>query len=400
MKKRLLFALAAASFGAAVSVPGAAQQGVTDEEILLGTHSAFSGPLAPWGQASLASAEAYFAAVNAAGGVHGRQIRLIKEDHGYEVARATAAGEKLVIDDGIFAMFAALGTPHNNAVLPLQEEFGVPNIFPLSAARSMEGEIAFQGLSSYYEQIQKGTAYFVDNLGIATPCIVYLETDFGRESRDALNDVAAELGLEVKATAPHQPRDTDFVGSLLRLQREGCDFIVLGVNFPEAIAAKATATQLGYDVPMMGSTAIFEDAVILIAAQQGILPALEGLYAAGAWISITDAVRRSPAAAEFQAAWMESTGGPVTGAAIIGRVGAEFVVSALTNAGPQLTGESFLAALESTSIENIFTGGTVAFGKGGRKGSSDVFLSKITALPEGAHPVFTHSWLLVEEDPL
>ena len=396
MKKLLLSAIAAVSFGAAAS----AQQGVSDSEILLGTHSALSGPLAPWGQASLGSAEAYFGAVNAAGGINGRQITLVKEDHGYEVARAAAAGEKLVIDDGVFAIFGALGTPMNNAVLPLQEEFGVPNVFPLSAARSMEGELAFQGLSSYYEQIQKGTQHFVENMGVTTPCIIYLETDFGRESLDALNDVAAELGIEVKATAAHQPRDTDFVGSLLRLQREGCDFIALGVNFPEAIAAKATAAQLGYNVPMMGSTAIFEDAVILIASQQGILPALDGLYAAGAWISATDAARRSPAAAEFKAQWEAATGAPVTGAAIIGRIGAEFLVAALNNAGPDLTTESFVTAMESTSIENIFTGGTIEFGAGGRKGSSDVFLSKITAIPEGAHPVFSHIWLLAEEEPL
>ena len=396
MKKLFLSALAAVSFGAAAF----AQQGVTDSEILIGTHSALSGPLAPWGQASIGSAEAYFTAINSNGGIHGRQIVLVKEDHGYEVPRAAAAGEKLVIDDGVFAMFGALGTPHNNAVLPLQEEFGVPNVFPLSAARSMEGEIAFQGLSSYYEQIQKGTAYFVNNMGVTTPCIIYLETDFGRESLDALNDIAAELGLEVAATAAHQPRDTDFDGTLLRLQREGCDFIALGVNFPEAIAIKAGGAKIGYDVPMMGSTAIFEDAVILIANNQGILPALEGLYAAGAWISATDAARRSPAAAEFKAGWEMDTGAPVTGAAIIGRIGAEFLVAALENAGPDLTTESFIAAMETTSVENIFTGGTIEFGSGGRKGSSDVFLSRITAIPEGAHPVFSHIWLLAEEESL
>lgn len=394
MKKLLMSALAAVSFGAAAS----AQQGVSDTEILLGSHSALSGPLAPWGLASLGSAEAYFAAVNAAGGIHGRMIKIIKEDHAYEVPKAAAAGEKLVIDDGVFAMFGALGTPHNNAVLPLQEEFGVANVFPLSAARSMEGDLAFQGLSSYYEQIVKGTKYFVNNRGVTTPCIIYLETDFGRESLDALNDAAAELGIAVKATAAHQPRDTDFVGSLLRLQGEGCDFIALGTNFPEAIAAKATAAQLGFNVPMMGSTAIFEDAVVFLAAQQGILPALEGLYAAGAWISITDAARRSPAAAEFKAGWEAATGNPVTGAAIIGRIGAEFITAALAAAGPDLTTESFIAAMESTSIENIFTGGTIEFGEGGRKGSSDVFLSMITALPEGAP--FSHAWLLAESESL
>ena len=393
MKKLLLSALAATSFGSAAL----AQQGVTDTEILIGTHSALSGPLAPWGQASLGSAQAVFDAVNAAGGIHGRQIKLLREDHGYEVPRAAAAGEKLVIDEGVFAMFGALGTPHNNAVLPLQEEFGVPNIFPLSAARSMEGELAFQGLSSYYEQIQKGTRYFAQNRGITTPCIIYLETDFGRESLDALNEVVGELGLEVAETAAHQPRDTDFIGSLLKLQGAGCDFIVLGTNFPEAIAAKATAAQLGYGAPMMGSTAIFEDAVILLAAQQGILPALEGLYAAGAWISITDAARRSPAAAQFQTQWTAATGAPVTGAAIIGRVGADFLVAALKAAGPDLTAKNLVAAMETTSVPNIFTGGVVAF-NGGRKGSSDVFLSKITALPEGA-AAFSHIWLLDPEAP-
>ena len=74
--------------------------------------------------------------VNEAGGINGRKIKLIVEDTQYQVPRAVQAGTKLINRDRIFAMVAGLGTPMNNALFKDQLEAGVPNLFPLSAARS------------------------------------------------------------------------------------------------------------------------------------------------------------------------------------------------------------------------------------------------------------------------
>ena len=55
-----------------------------------------SGPAATWGLGAVRALRFHFAEVNAAGGIHGRQLRLIAEDHQYQVVRARQAANKLV----------------------------------------------------------------------------------------------------------------------------------------------------------------------------------------------------------------------------------------------------------------------------------------------------------------
>ena len=66
-------------------------RGVTDTEIVLGSHNDLSGPTALLGVAAINGARMRFDEANAAGGVHGRTIRLVVEDAGYQVPRAIQA---------------------------------------------------------------------------------------------------------------------------------------------------------------------------------------------------------------------------------------------------------------------------------------------------------------------
>ena len=97
---------AAAALLAAGSVVANAQtQGVTDTEIVLGTHTSLTGPVAPWGIGSTNGIRLRFDMENEKGGIHGRKIRYIVEDHGYQVPRAVQAGNKLLNSDKIFVIF-------------------------------------------------------------------------------------------------------------------------------------------------------------------------------------------------------------------------------------------------------------------------------------------------------
>ena len=129
-------------------------QGVSDEEVLIGTNSDLSGPFAGFGAPSVRAANLYFDEVNASGGVHGRKIRLIVEDHGYQLPRAMTGFNKLLNSDKVFAMFLTTGTPMNVALFPLLEGRGVPNIAPLSVGRQLLDPPApykYASVSSYYD---------------------------------------------------------------------------------------------------------------------------------------------------------------------------------------------------------------------------------------------------------
>ena len=79
--------------------------GVSANEILLGSSSALGGHASFLGTQYSHGAIAWFNEVNAAGGVHGRHIRLISYDDEYDPPKTVANTEKLINDDEVFMLF-------------------------------------------------------------------------------------------------------------------------------------------------------------------------------------------------------------------------------------------------------------------------------------------------------
>jgi ABC-type branched-subunit amino acid transport system substrate-binding protein len=57
--------------------------------------------------------------INAAGGINGRKLKLVVEDHGYDPKKAVLATQKLVQKDRIFAMIGTIGTAPSLASMPI-----------------------------------------------------------------------------------------------------------------------------------------------------------------------------------------------------------------------------------------------------------------------------------------
>jgi branched-chain amino acid transport system substrate-binding protein len=130
-------------------------QGVSKNEIVIGSIQDLSGPIAGLGKASRNGMQMRFDEVNEKGGVHGRKIKLVVEDHGYDPKRAVLATRKLLDQDKIFLMLAHIGTAMNEAAMPLLFEKNVINLFPFSPARQMFDPVhrlKFASLTPYYDQ--------------------------------------------------------------------------------------------------------------------------------------------------------------------------------------------------------------------------------------------------------
>ena len=103
--------------------------------------------------------------VNAAGGIHGRKIKWIVEDMEDIVPKAAQAMNKLLNRDNVFICAGNGGTPHNDAVMPSMFEKNVPNVFPLTCARSMYepfNQLKFGQFFSYYDRLRAGMKYVVE----------------------------------------------------------------------------------------------------------------------------------------------------------------------------------------------------------------------------------------------
>ena len=176
--KTLVKALAFATASAIAGVATAATQGVSDSEVVVGSLNDLSGPFAAFGAPATKAAQLYFDEINAAGGVHGRTIRFVVEDHGYQVPKAVQGVNKLVNRDKVFSMLLSLGTPHNIAAFKVLDKKGIPNVNPLTGARQMVQDpvkYKFAGTASYYDAVRATIGYMAvsyTHLTLPTICSV------------------------------------------------------------------------------------------------------------------------------------------------------------------------------------------------------------------------------------
>jgi len=375
MKRARLVAGVVLAAGALAGVALAQEsRGVSKTEIVLGMHTDLSGPAATYGVSSSNAVKMRFDEINDKGGIHGRKIRLIVEDSQYQVPRAVQAGAKLINRDRIFAMVAPLGTPMNNALFKDQFDAGVPNLFPLSAARSMYEpfhKLKFYNAATYVDQVRAGIQYFVSKKGKKALCAMYQDTDFGKEVLDGIQIQADKLKIKIVETTTHKPTDQDFTAQITRLKAAGCDLVVLGTIVRDSIVPYATARKIGWtDVDFLGSAASYD--LFVAAAQGGVT---EGLYAMG----LTDMPYRdtlSPAAQAWFDRYKERYKNDPNIGAIYGHVAADLTALGLEKAGADLTLNALVKGLESIrGYKDIFNGPEVNFGPDKHQGANSSFLA-------------------------
>ncbi len=372
---RVFKGLAVAAFGASATLVSAQTQGVTDDEIVIGSVNDLSGIFAAVGVPATKGANVVFDRVNAAGGVHGRQIRYVVEDNGYQMPRAMQGYNKLLNRDKVFAMLQSLGTPMNVAGFKLLDPKGIPNVAPLTAARQMLQEPMnnkFTSFSTYYDQARVGVKYLAGEFGGQTVCTMYLPTDFGEEILEGSKAGAEEAGIIFGSETTHKPDETDFVGSLSKLKEEGCNIVTMALGVRQAITVVGTAKKMGLeDMKFLGTSASF---LTVVAQVPG--GVTDGFYAAASWLDLW-ARADEPAPAAFIAEYKAATGEDPVGFAMLGYSAAEMMVKALEAAGPDLTHESFIAAMESLDYMDELVGNQITYGPDDHQGADTVFVSVV-----------------------
>ena len=358
------------------AVPAGATQGVADDEVVIGSVNDLSGPFAAFGAPAVAAARMHFEAVNAAGGIHGRQIRFIVEDMGYQLPKAVQAYNKLVNGDRVFAMLLSLGTPMNLAGFELLTGKGIPNLSPLSASREMLREpvqLKFAATSFYYDQMLQAARYLADQKGVRRLCAMFMPTDFGLEMQAALADAAAaDDALDLVVESTHKPDEMDFTGALQRLDAEGCDLVGLALGLRQTITVVGTAKRLGlHHMSFIGTAASFHS--VVAAVPGGVT---EGLYTAAGWSDLA-ARAGEPEVDAFIAAWQAVHGEPPGTGAVLGYASAQTLTRALEQAGAELTVDSLVAAMESLSFHDPILNNQVEYSPADHQGADAVVLSVV-----------------------
>jgi ABC-type branched-subunit amino acid transport system substrate-binding protein len=101
-----------------VEKPRPAVRGVSDREVVFGMAVPLSGATKELGRQMKQGVETAFHAANQAGGVHGRALRLVAVDDGYEPTRTATVMKNLVNTDKVFGVIGNVGTPTAAVAVP------------------------------------------------------------------------------------------------------------------------------------------------------------------------------------------------------------------------------------------------------------------------------------------
>lgn len=335
-------AFAAAAFAASACLVHAA--GVSDKEIVLGTIQDLSGPVAMLGEHFRNGMQMRFDEVNASGGVHGRRIRLVVEDSGWDTKRGVLAASKLIDRDRVFALVNVLGSSIAVATIPSALERKVLSLFPAAPV-----SITYEPLSPYkfsldtpYEQqVPIGVRYLVSTAGHRKVGAVYQDDDFGRDVLKGLNAVVGELGLQPCEQVSFRRGATDFSSQVVRLKQAGCDLVVIGGSTRETIGIMSEARKLDWKPGFYVTASAYSDQLHRLGGA-----AVEGLYAT---VSFPHPYEEgaSPALAAWINAYKSRFNAAPSPFSVSGYIKADLFLSAAERAGPMLTAESMSKALES-----------------------------------------------------
>ena len=387
LRHLMLAALAAVGLGSG-QAEAQVVRGVTDTEILVGTYTDLSGVTVSWGVGNSSAWRMAFDEINAKGGIHGRKIRYIVEDSQYQVPRSIQAANKLINRDNVFLMVANGGTPMNNATMPEQFEKGVPNMFPLTSARSMYDpfhRLKFGLASSYYDQMRSGVKYFVEQKGRKAICAMYQDTDFGRDVMNGVWEQMKASNMKLVAETTHKPTDNDFSASVARMRDAKCDLVILGTITRDTNQIVAVMRKTDWDVEVLGNIAIYDNSVAEVPGGVN-----EGIFALTS-VLFFSADDPRPQVQEFVKSFKARFNREPNFAAQLGYSAAYLLAEGLQNAGRNLTVDSFIGGIEKvTAYNDIFGSPTLSYGPTKRQGSNESFLVQIRG----------GKWVSVQQKPL
>jgi branched-chain amino acid transport system permease protein len=258
---RLAASLALTALGLMAAVPAAAQQGVTDTEIVIGCSNSFSGPLAYTGeQATRYGVDLYVKVLNDAGGINGRRARTVYYDDGYKPQEAVANTRKLVEQDKIFAVIAPQGTPPVMATLDYLEENKVPLLFPFQGSPVIRGKkYVFSGMTLYDRQSKMMIDYLVGQRKLKTFGVLYQDDDYGKAFLASFEKDLAHHNLKLTAAEPVKRGVTDVSAQIAKLRAAGPQVTFLVLTPGPGAQALKERQKIGWTDTLMVSSGPLTD---------------------------------------------------------------------------------------------------------------------------------------------
>ena len=370
-------AVSVASFIVLSAAAASAEDGITADTITFGQPAVLSGPAAALGQGMKVGLNAAFEEINKKGGVHGRKLKLISADDGYEPEKSIVATKKLIEEDKVFALIGPVGTPTSAATQPIAMAAKVPFIGAFTGAgflRDAKLDNVINVRASYDAETEAWVRHLTEDLKIKKIAIFYQDDAFGRAGLSGFKKAMEKRNLPIAAEGTYERNTVAVKTALLNIKKEEPEAVVMvGAYKPSAEFIKLSR-KVGFDpmfvnISFVGASALAKE---LGEEGKGVIVSQVVPFPWDASIKVIAdyqaAIKAADAKAEPEFVSLEGY--------LVGRL----AIAALEKAGTNPTREGMLKAIKDTGKFD-FGGLTMTFGANDNEGLDQVFMTMIQ--PDG-----------------
>jgi branched-chain amino acid transport system substrate-binding protein len=324
---------------------GGTTEGITDTEIILGSHFAQSGTYGASFAPVLNGFKAYINYINAEkGGVCGRQINFTAIDDQYDPAGAVEAVRKLVEQDHIFAHVIGLGTAAHTAVWDDLNEKGIPDLWTMTGAHKWGADPATHPwtvgiLPDYYVEATIFGKYISQNFPGKKVAILYQNDDYGKDELAGLQN-GLDPSNELVSQQSYETTAVDIRSQVTNMKETGAEAAVCACIPGYAAQAIKAANNLGWKPQWFIGYVNSDPVMFSYASPQD----MEGTLTLQA---LKLATFDDPAVNEHKQILSKYGNGAPGNFSIVGQVAAELTVKVLGDTCDNLTREGLMHAVES-----------------------------------------------------
>ena len=321
--------------------------GVTDTEILLGTHQPLTGVASSYSQIAKVT-KAYFDYINdTEGGVYGRKITLLIEDDQYSPPLTADVVRKLVEQDKVFAILNGLGEATHLQVVDYLRDQGVPDMYVSTGAVEWvkDPEARPNVFGAIYNYVGEGTVtgmYIAEHFPGKKLGYIGQNDAFGFDGFDGVKRGVGDA-LEVLPMETFEPTDPDVNSQVDRLHSAGAEVLAIwGIPTHTGTAIRHARTDLGWDVPIFISQTSTNELTLALGGAEN----SEGIIGP---LGLRQAYETDDPAVQKHIEIIKKYGGLDTPnyLTFYGQYIGEIMVLTLEKAGPDLTREGLIEGAES-----------------------------------------------------
>ena len=367
---------AACGAGATAAAPG-----VTRDAVIFGQSGCFAGTCASAGLQYRAGILTAFHEANGAGGVRGRELKILSRDDGYEPERAAANAEWFVARDEVFAVIGGIGTPTARRMAPTLRRAKVPFVGHLTGADFLGDPGRYPNVvnvrTQYAEETRRLVTHMFEEMGARRFGIIYQDDSFGRSVLAGYEDALMDFDLSILAKSSYSRHTHAVHASVFVLEKADLDAVLLATTTEPAADAINTARSLGhgYAVGLLSFIDLARLKELLDYPNERIVQTRVTPDMADDHIALVQRFRRALAA--YRAAELATEEIVADPGALEGYILGRFVIEVMKRMPDEPTREAFLAgALAPEPV--VLDDWVIAFEDGSNVGSDYVRLIQFT----------------------